>query len=80
VVAQLGRGAPISRKFAPHDMAAERIVLDAAEVVDLGLRYHLQGYDVVYFELARRLGVPVATLDGGMRTACGIFRVKLLVP
>lgn len=54
------------------------IELDAAEVIDLSLRYHLQGYDVIYFELARRLGVPVATLDSGMRTACGIFRVKLL--
>lgn len=52
--------------------------LDATEVIDLGLRYHLQGYDVVYFELARRLGVPVATLDGGMKAACGTFRVKLL--
>jgi predicted nucleic acid-binding protein len=52
--------------------------LDAAQVVDLALRYHLQGYDVVYFELARRLGVPVATLDGGMRTACAIFHVELL--
>ena len=54
------------------------IKLDAAEIVDLGLRYHLQGYDVVYFELARRIGIPIAALDGGIRTACGIFRVKLL--
>ena len=54
------------------------IELDAAEIVDLGLRYHLQGYDVVYFELARRLGISIATLDGGIRTACGIFRVKLV--
>ena len=54
------------------------IELDAAEIVDLGLRCHAQGYDVVYFELARRLGIPIAALDGGIRTACGIFRVKLL--
>ena len=54
------------------------IELDAAEIVDLGLRYHLQGYDVVYFELARRLGIPIAALDSGIRTACEIFRVKLL--
>ena len=54
------------------------IELDAAEIIDLGLRYHLQGYDVVYFELARRLGIPIAALDGGIRTACGIFHVKLL--
>ena len=53
------------------------IELDAAEIIDLGLRYHLQGYDVVYFELARRLGISIATLDGGIRTACGVFRVKL---
>jgi predicted nucleic acid-binding protein len=52
--------------------------LEAAEVIDLGLRYHLQGYDVVYFELARRLGIPIATVDGGIKTACGVFRVKLL--
>ena len=52
--------------------------LDAADVIELGLRYHLQGYDVVYFELARRLAIPIATLDGGLRTACGTFRVKLL--
>jgi predicted nucleic acid-binding protein len=61
-----------------RDGADAELAVDAAEVVDLGLRYHLQGYDVVYFELARRLGAPVATLDGGMRTACGIFRVKLV--
>ena len=54
------------------------IELDATQVIDLSLRYHLQGYDVVYFELARRLGVPVATLDGGIMTAYGMFRVKLL--
>ena len=52
--------------------------LDAADIIELGMRYHLQGYDVVYFELARRLAVPIATLDGGIRTACAMSRVKLL--
>ena len=60
------------------DFETLAIELDAAEIVDLSVRYHLQGYDVVYFELARRLGIPIATLDGGIRTACGIFRVKLM--
>lgn len=73
--AKLGASQATLRALEFETLAVE---LDAADVVDLGLRYHLQGYDVVYFELARRLGVPVATLDGGMRTACGIFRVKLL--
>jgi predicted nucleic acid-binding protein len=77
VLAKLSASQATLRSFQFETLAIE---LDAAEVVDLGLRYHLQGSDVVYFELARRLGVPVATLDGGMRTACGMFRVKLLVP
>lgn len=73
--AKLGASQATLRAFEFETLAVE---LDAAEVVDLGLRYHLQGYDVVYFELARRISVPIATLDGGMRTACGMFRVKLL--
>lgn len=54
------------------------IELDAAELIDLSQRYHLQGYDVIYFELARRLAVPIASLDGGIKTACGVFGVELL--
>jgi predicted nucleic acid-binding protein len=54
------------------------IELDAAQLIDLSQRYHLQGYDVIYFELARRLTIPIASLDGGIRTACGIFGVELL--
>jgi len=54
------------------------IELDAAEVIDLSQRYHLQGYDVVYFELARRLTIPIASIDGGIKTACGVFGVDLL--
>lgn len=54
------------------------IELDAADLIDLSQRYHLQGYDVVYFELARRLAVPIASIDDGIKTACGIFGVELL--
>ena len=54
------------------------IELDAAELIDLSQRYHMQGYDVVYFELARRLAVPIASIDGGIKTACKTFGVKLL--
>lgn len=52
--------------------------LTAPELIDAGLRYYLQGYDAVYFELARRLKVPIATLDGGIRTACAAHKVELL--
>lgn len=54
------------------------IELDAAELIDLSQRYHLQGYDTVYFETARRLAIPIASIDGGIKTACRAFGVKLL--
>lgn len=34
-------------------------------VLDLAGRYNLQGYDALYFELARVLKLPLATLDHG---------------
>jgi predicted nucleic acid-binding protein len=52
------------------------IEIDAAGLIDLSGRYHLQGYDAVYFELARRLAAPIASVDGGIRTACAIFGVE----
>ena len=53
------------------------IELDAAALIDLSQRYHLQGYDTVYFELARRLAIPIASIDGGINTACDVFGVEL---
>src|SRR5712691_2429230 len=54
------------RGLQPETLALE---VDAAGLIDLSQRYHLQGYDVVYFELARRLRIPIASIDDGMRTA-----------
>ena len=54
------------------------IELDAAALIDLSQRYHLQGYDTVYFELARRLAIPIASIVGGIKTACDAFGVELL--
>ncbi len=63
------------RGLKPETLAIE---IDAAALIDLSRRYHLQGYDTVYFELARRLTVPIASLDEGIRTACKMFGVVLL--
>ena len=49
----------------------------ASEVVEQAAAFYLQGYDAVYFDLAKRLNVPIATSDGGMRTACRAHGVKL---
>ena len=63
------------RDLQPETLAIE---LDASILVDLSQRYHLQGYDTVYFELARRLSLPIASLDGGIKTACATFGVAFL--
>jgi len=63
------------RGLQPETLALE---IDAAALIDLSQRYHLQGYDTGYFELARRLRVPIASVDGGIRTACDVFDVELL--
>ena len=49
-----------------------------AEVVRLAQTYNLQGYDAVYFDLARERGLPIATLDRGIRSASRRFGVELL--
>jgi predicted nucleic acid-binding protein len=49
-------------------------------VVELAERYHLQGYDAIYFDLARALGLPLATLDQGHRQAAKAHGVSLFAP
>jgi hypothetical protein len=51
------------RGLKPETLAIE---IDAAVLIDLSRRYHLQGYDAVYFELARRLAIPIASLEEGI--------------
>lgn len=46
-------------------------------LVERARRYHLQAYDAVYFDLAKVLALPLATLDGGLRTAAKAHGVKL---
>jgi len=43
-------------------------------------RFHLQGYDALYFNLARTLELPLATLDQGHRQAAMAHGVKLFEP
>lgn len=43
-------------------------------------RYGLAAYDAVYFDLAAALGLPIATLDAGMRAAARRHGVALFEP
>ena len=61
--------------IALHDMR-----LGSEELYGLAKRYNLSVYDVHYFELARRLDLPLATTDRGLRAAARRHRVPLHHP
>lgn len=50
----------------------------ASTVIALAQRYHLQGYDALYFHLAVTRALPIATIEGGLRTACAAHAVELV--
>lgn len=49
-------------------------------IIEQARRYHLQALDALYFNLAIALGLPIATIDGGLKTAARRFGVKLFQP
>lgn len=51
-----------------------------AIIVERARRYNLQAIDALYFDLAIALGLPIATIDGGLKTAARRFGVKLFQP
>jgi predicted nucleic acid-binding protein len=59
------------------DIRVHLELFTARRVVELARRYQLQGYDALYFELARTLGLPLATLDHGHRQAAGVHNLKV---
>jgi len=59
------------------DIRVHLELFTARRVAELARRYHLQGYDALYFELARTLGLPLATLDHGHRQAARVHNLKV---
>ena len=53
-------------------------VPDESAVLRLARTHRLSVYDAAYLELAQREGLPLATLDGGLRQAAAGERVALL--
>ncbi|WP_439575986.1 type II toxin-antitoxin system VapC family toxin [Phreatobacter sp.] len=47
-------------------------------VADLARKHHLSAYDGCYLELARRRGLPLATLDAKLRRAAGHESVEVV--
>lgn len=62
------------------DIRVHLELFTARRVVELAKRYHLQGYDALYFELARNLALPLATLDHGHRQAAKAHHVTVFAP
>lgn len=52
--------------------------LEVRQVLDLADHFHLAAYDALYLFLAEREGLPLATLDAGMREAARRFGVVLI--
>lgn len=47
-------------------------------LVEIAHRYTLSGYDAVYFDMAKKMDIPLASLDKGHRSACKAHGVKLI--
>lgn len=81
-----------SRRLAPREFDERVAVLNELPVeidpgtapealsrtVDIARRQGLTAYDASYLELAKRLGLPLASLDARMRKAGSALRVRLL--
>lgn len=50
------------------------------QIVRLAERYHLAGYDALYFDLADKLRLPLATIDRGLIAAARRQSIALIQP
>jgi predicted nucleic acid-binding protein len=68
--------------FAPTKLAYQACNRAPEEAVVLGLarRRRLSVYDASYLELARREGIPLATLDVALSNAASTEAVPLMAP
>lgn len=58
------------------DQETHRQALQAT--LTLATKYRLSSYDAAYLELARRIRVPLATLDTKLRSACKSAGIEVL--
>lgn len=59
---------------------ADEITLNHSELlISVARAHHLSAYDAAYLDLALRLGIPLATLDGNLMKAANKSGVELLI-
>lgn len=56
----------------------QRVEVDLSAAVSLAESLRIYAYDAYFLEVARSLGCPLLTVDGGLRTAAKAARVRLL--
>ena len=62
----------------PIETDAETALRAGGDILALARQQQLSVYDAVYLELAMRLGIPLASVDGLLRTAGRTLMVPLL--
>ncbi len=73
----------MEEKLSEFDMLSVQYDPDSPKVapfvtVELACRYHLTVYDAAYLEIAARLKLPLATLDGPLKSAAQAMGVLTL--
>jgi len=68
------------RRIAGLPVSIEPIVTNSAfnQILSIARQNNLTEYDASYVELALREGLPLATLDGELRTAAGHLGINLV--
>lgn len=59
----------VLERIASLPISVDRQAVRPSEILALALRFGLSSYDAAYLELALRLQLPVATVDGPLRDA-----------
>lgn len=73
-------GHVLLREYRRKALRRARLQRALEDLESFDIRVHLQGYDALYFDLARTLTLPLATLDDGHRQAAAQFGVRLFLP
>ncbi|HNP29053.1 MAG TPA: type II toxin-antitoxin system VapC family toxin [Nitrospirales bacterium] len=85
IAVKRGRLTPRDLSLLITELRALPVEIDATsteraleETLSLARKYELTTYDAAYLELAKRRGMPLATLDPKLRQACASAKITVL--
>lgn len=62
------------------DIRIDTATPSASAILRLALAHNLTSYDAAYLDLALRMGLPIAAMDGPLRDAATISRAGVFTP